>query len=128
MSKKQNEKENVKKSAEVEDGYKKIGGFDSEFIKFDEAGVEFKGTFVEEKTVEKDSKFAKKGKKVSVRRFFFTDDEGKKWQTDERGNLAYLFDEAKLQGGEQVKIVYNGKIENKKDKKAYHNYELFIKG
>ena len=109
----------------VREGYKKVGGFEAEFFNFKKAGEEFSGSYLETKTVEKSTKFAKK--KQEVKRFFFEDENGKKWQIDNMGNLGYLIEQAQLQEGDEVLIVYNGKKKSNKDKKEYHNFDLFIK-
>lgn len=104
-------------------GYEKVGGFEADFFSFKKAGDEFTGVYLETKVVSKKSKFSKK--LVETNRYFFEND-GKKWQIDNIGNLGYLLEQANLTEGKEVLIVYNGKQKGT-DGKSYHNFDLFIK-
>lgn len=105
-------------------GYEKVGGFEAEFYSFKKAGEEFAGTYLKMETVSKKSKFSKKP--VETNRYFF-EQNGKKWQIDNMGNLGYLIEQADLKEGMEVLIVYNGKKKGSNSKKEYHNFDLFIK-
>jgi hypothetical protein len=119
----------AKKETKVEqktfDGYEKVGGFEADFFSFKKAGDIFTGTYLKTETVNKKSKFSKKP--VETKRFFFIDEQNKKWQIDNMGNLGYLIEQAELEEGTEVKIVYNGKKKGTNDKKEYHNFDLFVK-
>lgn len=115
----------AKQTKKVEnDGFEKVGGFEADFFSFKKAGDIFIGNYVKTENVEKKTKFSKN--KIEVKRFYFDDLDGKKWQIDNMGNLGYLVDKANLVEGMTVKIVYNGKQKGN-DKKMYHNFDLFVK-
>lgn len=115
----------AKQTKQVEnDGFEKVGGFEAEFFSFKKAGDTFIGNYLKTENVQKKSKFSKG--KVEVKRFYFVDENDKKWQIDSLGNLGYLMEKAELEEGTIVKIVYNGKQKGT-DKKLYHNFDLFVK-
>lgn len=107
-------------------GFKEVGGFENKFFVFKEEGDTFEGIYLETKTIQKNSKFAKKGKKVEVEVYICEGKDGARYQFENRGNLKYRFDEADLKSGAEIKVVYNGKKDGS-DGKAYHNYSLFVK-